>query len=114
MIDSGYGIVHANAVPQWTVRPDVPPHFSTPLHIQGVRKQALLGPEHRVPSDAPLRLRAVVEDAEGIAEVVLEYRVNDGDVVTVPWVKTAGKTRVEIDQVWTMPVGLCQKSWIGQ
>src|SRR5207237_5336486 len=101
-----YGLTSHLALPGWTVRPDLPPSFTAPLQLRGVRNQALFDAEHRISPDDPLHLQAVVEDAEGIAEVALEYRINDCEVVSVPWVRAGGKTSVEIDRTWSMPSGM--------
>ena len=103
VVDSGHGMRHSYPVPGWTVCPDAPPQFTTPLHVRGVRRQTLYSAQHPVSPDEPLRIGAVVEDDEGIAEVALEYRINDGPTSSVPLVHAPGKTRIEIDHAWTIP-----------
>ncbi len=95
-----------HALPGWTIRPDSAPHFTQPLHVRGVRDQVLHATGHRVAPDDPLRVQAVVEDAEGLSGVALQYRVNDGPIVTLPWVDAAGGLRVQIDRILSLPSGM--------
>ena len=54
-----------------------------------------------------LRVRGiVVEDAEGLGQVTLEYCVNDGVIVTVTWAEAAGRLRVDIDRPLLLPKGV--------
>jgi hypothetical protein len=106
LIEGEHGITTTVALPGWSVRPDGMPHFTTPLHVRGVRNRVLYEKENVVSSDDPLRVQAVVEDAEGLGIVALEYRVNEGPAVSVPWIDAAGQLRVDIDRSLLMPRGL--------
>lgn len=105
-IEGEHGITTTVALPGWSVRPDGMPHFSNPVHVRGVRKRVLYAKENIVSSDDPLRVQAMIEDAEGLGVVALEYRVNNDPVVSVPWVEATGRLRADIDRTLLLPRGL--------
>jgi hypothetical protein len=102
-MEGGHGIVTTHALPAWTIRADSPPRFVQPLQIQGVRQRVLHERQHVVATEEPLRVQAAIADTEGLSRIVLEYRINDGPIVAVPWVVADGQLHVAIDRVLTWP-----------
>jgi hypothetical protein len=106
VVEGEHGITTTQALPSWTVRADAPPHFTKPVHVRGVRNVTLSGKHCLVAVDDPLRVQAHIEDDEGLRYVALEYRINEGPVVALPWLNAGGRLRVEIDRLLPMPRGL--------
>jgi hypothetical protein len=105
-IEGDHGIATNYTLAGWRIDPDTPPHFVEAIHIRGVRDQALYDKRQRIAPDDPLRVQAVVEDAEGLGTIALEVRINDGPAVVQLWADGAGRLRVAIDRRLSLPLGI--------
>ncbi len=89
-----HGFAFTLPLPSLRVRDDQPPRFRELLRVSGASpgsKETVIRP------DDVLRVQTAVEDDEGLSRVEVEFRVNDGPALTVPWLDAAGKRELKID-----------------
>lgn len=98
-----HGLTTTIPLERWTIREDLPPRFVKSVRLQGASTALSTGREQRIAPDDLLRLVTELQDDEGIGEILLEYRVNDGAPRSQRWLHGGGKRAFVVNHWLALP-----------
>jgi hypothetical protein len=106
LLEAEHGLTSVRALSTWTIAPDAPPRFTMPARLEGAESAALLQGAVRIAVDDVLKLETVVEDAEGVDRLEVEFRVNEASPSVERWLPGGGQRRLDVADVLPLPLGL--------
>ncbi|MBI2805384.1 MAG: hypothetical protein HYX68_10445 [Planctomycetes bacterium] len=108
VMDIEHGLSASMPLGKWTVHEDGVPRFTQPIRLHGGSALSTRR-DFRIARDDAIRLQTEIEDDEGLGDISIVWRINDGLPRVEKWRAGAGQKRVAIDDWLPLPTDLKER-----